>query len=165
MSKESRGGTLSRRGGSTCRPASLIGHGDIKTSCKSARMDAMNNKMLLVTILALLLPQIFAAPTISERRGGQFQPDAVLIVSDSKISPDCTIRQSVVFNGTSPGPVLRFKEGQHVFVRVYNARDGKNTTVHFHGLSQYLSPYADGTPQTSQVNHPLPWHCVILSGC
>jgi FtsP/CotA-like multicopper oxidase with cupredoxin domain len=47
---------------------------------------------------------------------------------------------------------LRFKEGEHIWIRVYNDREDKNTTVHFHGLSQYLSPYADGTPHTSQVS-------------
>lgn len=80
----------------------------------------------------------------------EWQPDAVLVVDDSDIAPDCTVRRSIVFNGTSPGPLLRFKEGDRVWVRVLNNRDSDNTTVHFHGLSQYLSPYADGTPKTSQ---------------
>lgn len=85
------------------------------------------------------------------RVAAEWRTDAVLVVDEKAISPDCTLRRSIVFNGTSPGPVMRFKEGERVWVRVYNNRsDSENVTVHFHGLSQYLSPWADGTPKASQ---------------
>jgi L-ascorbate oxidase len=77
------------------------------------------------------------------------RPDVILNVESTALASDCTVRPSVTFNGTSPGPVLRFKEGDHVFIRVFN-RLNTNTTVHYHGLSQFASPFADGTPQTSQ---------------
>ena len=72
--------------------------------------------------------------------------------------------------GTSPGPELRFQEGQTKWVRVYNDMDDQNLTMvghfirflsssftyarhkHWHGLSMAASPFSDGTPQTSQVN-------------
>lgn len=60
----------------------------------------------------------------------------------------------VTITGTAPGPLLRFKEGEHIWVRVYNDMPSQNTTIHWHGFSQYLSPFSDGTPQAS--GWPIP---------
>ncbi|TFY79386.1 hypothetical protein EWM64_g4622 [Hericium alpestre] len=79
-----------------------------------------------------------------------WQPDHVLRIASGPVAADCTVRNSAVINGTSPGPTIRLKEGDHVWIRVYNDMEGSNTTLHWHGISQYLSPFADGTPQTSQ---------------
>lgn len=56
--------------------------------------------------------------------------------------------------GTSPGPLLRFTEGEHYWVRVYNDLPHENTTMHWHGFTQFLSPFSDGTPQVS--GWPIP---------
>jgi L-ascorbate oxidase len=79
-----------------------------------------------------------------------WQPDAVLVIGEGSVAPDCTPRQSTVINGTSPGPILRFRAGDHVFIRVHNTHRDQNATVHWHGLSQYASPFSDGTPLASQ---------------
>ncbi|EGG03305.1 uncharacterized protein MELLADRAFT_90334 [Melampsora larici-populina 98AG31] len=79
-----------------------------------------------------------------------WHPNAILRISKGFLAGDCTVRPSVIINGTSPGPELRFKEGQRVWIRVYNDLPDQNTTLHFHGLSQFGSPFADGTPATSQ---------------
>lgn len=57
-------------------------------------------------------------------------------------------------SGTSPGPLLRFTEGEHYWVRVYNDMEHENTTIHWHGFTQFLSPFSDGTPQVS--GWPIP---------
>ncbi|RXK37646.1 L-ascorbate oxidase [Tremella mesenterica] len=87
-------------------------------------------------------------------RVNAWQPDYILRVSETTLYSDCQPRQSVVINGTSPGPLLTFQEGQHYWVRVYNDLPDQNTTVHFHGFSQYASPFNDGTPQAS--GWPIP---------
>lgn len=52
-------------------------------------------------------------------------------------------------NGTFTGPTLRLERGDNVefLVRNYLRED---TSIHFHGISQGVSPWADGTPGISQ---------------
>jgi L-ascorbate oxidase len=94
-----------------------------------------------------------------------WEPDYILRVSEETIYTDCSPRNSVVVNGmfplhtwlmkgTSPGPLLRFTEGEHYWVRVYNDLPHENTTMHWHGFTQFLSPFSDGTPQVS--GWPIP---------
>ncbi|MDD9921685.1 MAG: copper resistance system multicopper oxidase [Boseongicola sp.] len=55
-------------------------------------------------------------------------------------------RDGVGFNGASPGPVLRFKEGEDVTINVTNNLD-EMTSVHWHGL---ILPFEqDGVPTIS----------------
>ncbi|ORX33571.1 multi-copper oxidase laccase-like protein [Kockovaella imperatae] len=83
-----------------------------------------------------------------------WQPDYILRISNQTIASDCQPRSSVVVNGTAPGPLLTFQEGQHYWVRVFNDLPDQNTTIHFHGFTQYTTPFSDGTPLTSQW--PIP---------
>ncbi|XP_055354086.1 uncharacterized protein LOC129599788 [Paramacrobiotus metropolitanus] len=85
-----------------------------------------------------------------------FHPDGVLRVTVADIAIDCTTRRSVVINGSVPGPELRFREGQRVWIRVYNDMESDNLTIHWHGLTQRMAPFADGTPMVSQW--PIPPH-------
>ena len=99
-------------------------------------------------------------------------PDHILRINNATVAADCTERQSVTINGTSPGPTLRVKESdESVWIRVYNDMEAENTTLHwqcvdrvpsrkpaspyisYSGISQYGSPFADGTPATSQVSN------------
>lgn len=55
-------------------------------------------------------------------------------------------RSGIGYNGASPGPVLRFKEGEEVTINVTNNLD-TDTSVHWHGL---ILPYQmDGVPTIS----------------
>ena len=55
-------------------------------------------------------------------------------------------RSGIGFNGASPGPVLRFKEGEDVTVNVTNNLS-ESTSIHWHGL---ILPYQqDGVPGIS----------------
>ena len=52
-------------------------------------------------------------------------------------------RVGVGYNGTSPGPVLRFKEGEDVIINITNNLS-EMTSIHWHGL---ILPYQqDGVP-------------------
>ncbi|MCO5589938.1 hypothetical protein L7F22_043907 [Adiantum nelumboides] len=57
---------------------------------------------------------------------------------------------SVLINGTYPGPELRFRVGDLALIKVFNHLPNQNTTIHFHGISQSLLPASDGTPMVSQ---------------
>ncbi len=55
-------------------------------------------------------------------------------------------KQGIGYNGASPGPVLRFREGEDVTIHVTNNLD-EPTSVHWHGL---ILPYQmDGVPGLS----------------
>ncbi|WP_417518575.1 copper resistance system multicopper oxidase [Minwuia sp.] len=55
-------------------------------------------------------------------------------------------RSGIGFNGASPGPVLRFREGEDVTINVTNNLS-EDTSVHWHGL---ILPYQqDGVPKIS----------------
>ena len=55
-------------------------------------------------------------------------------------------RQAIGYNGATPGPTLRFKEGEDVTIKVTNNLD-VSTSIHWHGL---ILPYQqDGVPNIS----------------
>ncbi|MBO6519899.1 MAG: multicopper oxidase domain-containing protein [Rhodospirillales bacterium] len=55
-------------------------------------------------------------------------------------------RKGIGYNGASPGPVLRFKEGEDVVINVTNNLS-EQTSIHWHGL---ILPYEqDGVPGIS----------------
>jgi L-ascorbate oxidase len=55
-------------------------------------------------------------------------------------------RSGIGYNGASPGPVLRFKEGEEVTINVTNNLS-ESTSIHWHGL---ILPYTqDGVPGIS----------------
>jgi CopA family copper-resistance protein len=55
-------------------------------------------------------------------------------------------RSGIGYNGSSPGPVLRFRQGEEAVIRVTNNLD-EATSVHWHGL--ILSYQQDGVPGIS----------------
>ncbi|KAF4976654.1 hypothetical protein FZEAL_6716 [Fusarium zealandicum] len=83
-----------------------------------------------------------------------FAPNYVLEVTRGEIQINCETRRSVTINGTYPGPTIHLTEGQTSWIRVYNRMPDKNTTIHWHGLSQRAAPFSDGTPLVSQW--PIP---------
>ncbi len=55
-------------------------------------------------------------------------------------------KEGIGYNGSSPGPVLRFKEGEDVTIKVTNNLD-ESTSIHWHGL---ILPFQmDGVPKIS----------------
>ena len=54
--------------------------------------------------------------------------------------------KAVTINGTVPGPLLRFREGDEVILRVTN-RLHEDTSIHWHGL--LVPPEMDGVPGVS----------------
>jgi L-ascorbate oxidase len=59
-----------------------------------------------------------------------FIPDAVLHITSQEEKQSCVpSKEILVANGTSPGPKLRFLEGQTVWIRVYNDIADQNLTM------------------------------------
>merc|ERR1719313_594581 len=55
-----------------------------------------------------------------------------------------------LFNGSWPGPVLRFKAGDRVGLTLANRALAEPVSIHFHGLSMQASPQADGVVGVTQ---------------
>ncbi|TKX25782.1 multicopper oxidase-like protein 1 [Elsinoe australis] len=71
-------------------------------------------------------------------------------VSKGQVNPTgAGFRTAILTNGTMPGPTLRVNQGDTVEFLVHNYLD-EETAVHFHGITQKKTPWADGTPGTSQ---------------
>ncbi|HET8802403.1 MAG TPA: copper resistance system multicopper oxidase [Marinobacter sp.] len=69
-----------------------------------------------------------------------------LTVDRVRIDTGEFVKQGIGYNGKSPGPVLRFKEGENVRINVTNNLD-EMTSIHWHGL---ILPYQqDGVPGIS----------------
>ncbi|MFT5487113.1 MAG: FtsP/CotA-like multicopper oxidase with cupredoxin domain, partial [Alphaproteobacteria bacterium] len=69
-----------------------------------------------------------------------------LTVDNVKIDTGDFVKDGIGYNGASPGPVLRFKEGEDVTINVKNNLD-EPTSIHWHGL---ILPYQqDGVPTIS----------------
>ena len=63
-------------------------------------------------------------------------------------------KEGIGYNGASPGPVLRFKEGEDVTINVTNNLD-ESTSIHWHGL---ILPFnMDGVSAPRPLApHPFP---------
>ncbi len=80
--------------------------------------------------------------TVPELRGNQFD----LQIGYSKVNFTGKERTATVINGTIPGPVLRWREGDRITLRVRNNL-AHDTSIHWHGL--ILPAGMDGVPGIS----------------
>ncbi|EER98805.1 hypothetical protein BDA96_02G194300 [Sorghum bicolor] len=71
-------------------------------------------------------------------------------------SPDCVRKLAVTINGQTPGPTIRATQGDTVVVTVRNSLLTENVAIHWHGIRQIGTPWADGTEGVTQ--------CPILPG-
>ena len=70
--------------------------------------------------------------------------------------PDCVRKLAVTINGQTPGPTIRAVQGDTVVVTVKNSLLTENVAIHWHGIRQIGTPWADGTEGVTQ--------CPILPG-
>ncbi|NMT62108.1 copper resistance system multicopper oxidase [Marinobacter orientalis] len=89
---------------------------------------------LVTALLCLLMPALALA--------GEYD----LTVDRVKIDTGDFVKEGIGYNGKSPGPVMRFKEGENVRINVTNNLD-EMTSIHWHGL---ILPFEqDGVPGIS----------------
>ncbi|KAH7858451.1 hypothetical protein Vadar_024011 [Vaccinium darrowii] len=71
-------------------------------------------------------------------------------------SPDCVEHVVMGINGQFPGPTIRAQAGDTVHVELTNKLPTEGVVIHWHGIRQHGTPWADGTASISQ--------CVINPG-
>ncbi|HSM05308.1 MAG TPA: copper resistance system multicopper oxidase [Longimicrobiales bacterium] len=69
-----------------------------------------------------------------------------IIVGETEIAIDGRRGTAVTMNGTVPGPLLRFREGDEAVIHVTNELD-EDTSIHWHGL--ILPNAMDGVPKVN----------------
>jgi L-ascorbate oxidase len=69
-----------------------------------------------------------------------------IVIDTVTVDHSGTPKQAIAYNGQTPGPTLRFKEGEEVTINVTN-RLSESTSIHWHGL--ILPPDQDGVPGIS----------------
>ena len=79
-------------------------------------------------------------------QGVEEGPEVSLAIRRESLPIDGQEAQPITINGTSPGPLIRLKEGQDAVLRVTNLLD-EPTSIHWHGL--ILPPEMDGVPGVS----------------
>lgn len=94
-----------------------------------------------------LLPAWARSGAISARRPASLTgPVFDLVVGHSAVEIGGRKGHAVTTNGSLPGPLIRFREGERVTLRVRNDLD-EDTSIHWHGL---LVPFhLDGVPGVS----------------
>jgi len=97
-----------------------------------------------LTLAALGFGPVLASEAATEP--SQNANEVNISVDDIGIDNGVYRKSGIGYNGASPGPVLRFKEGQNVVINVTNNLD-RDTSIHWHGL---ILPYQqDGVPTIS----------------
>lgn len=65
-------------------------------------------------------------------------------------SPDCQENVVMGINGQFPGPTIRATVGDTVVVELTNKLHTEGVVIHWHGIRQLGTPWADGTASISQ---------------
>lgn len=70
-------------------------------------------------------------------------------VQETRITRLCKTKNIITVNGQFPGPTLTVRNGDKLVVRVVN-RARYNVTIHWHGIRQMRTPWADGPEYVTQ---------------
>lgn len=95
-------------------------------------------RLNVVTLVATLLGSAVASPATA----GVYE----LVIEEKTVNVTGRDRTAMAINGTVPGPVLRWREGEEVTINVTN-RLRESTSIHWHGI--LLPARMDGVPGLS----------------
>ncbi|KAF5863352.1 hypothetical protein ETB97_010232 [Aspergillus alliaceus] len=73
-----------------------------------------------------------------------------LDISNVTAGPDGVQRPMMVVNGQYPGPTIEADWGDTVVVHVQNSLQDNGTSIHFHGVRQFLNNQMDGAVSVTQ---------------
>ncbi|KAI6103797.1 laccase [Pisolithus croceorrhizus] len=88
------------------------------------------------------------------KRTNVLGPVSTLEVVNKVIAPDGFPRSTVLAGGTFPGPLIQARKGDEFLVNVTNFLNDTSmditTSIHWHGIFQHQSNWADGTAWVTQ---------------
>lgn len=87
-------------------------------------------RFLQASLLAAAAGLIGVTSAKTVTHDAKFVPDEVLVVTEEMTKQSCVPeKETLLVNGTTPGPTLRFTEGKTVWIRVYNNIPHQNLTM------------------------------------
>ncbi|KAL6695462.1 Cupredoxin [Trichoderma pleuroticola] len=113
----------------------------------------------LSTLFFLLLAQLLSAWALPAYVPPVRVREFNFTLTWAKHAPDGFSRKMFLINGQSPGPTIEVDQDDWVVVRVKN-HSPQNTTIHFHGIEMFGTPWSDGVPGLSQLSIPPGGHFV-----
>ncbi|KAG2137155.1 laccase [Suillus bovinus] len=115
--------------------------------------------MLIFFLIVSLISSINATAMISRSEYPLSQipahgPKTRLTIGNKYIAPDGFNRSTTLVNGAFPGPLITAQKGEHFDIEVVNILNDESmyvlTSVHWHGLFQNRTNYADGVAFVTQ---------------
>ncbi|KAG2127556.1 laccase [Suillus bovinus] len=114
--------------------------------------------MLTPILIASLLALINAASIVSRSQSYPqphvLGPQTTITIGNKDIAPDGFARSATLVNGIFPGPLIAAQKGDNFSIQVINELTDetmfKSTSVHWHGIFQNGTNYADGTSFVTQ---------------
>ncbi|KAL2478909.1 Laccase-1 [Forsythia ovata] len=106
-------------------------------------MEIFFYQLFLVGIFLIAFPVPSSSSSSIPVRHFQFN------VEWKKVTRLCHTKQLLTVNGEYPGPTIIINEGDNVQVKVTN-RVARNTTIHWHGIRQLRTGWADGPAYITQ---------------
>ena len=94
-----------------------------------------------MAVAALVFLMLSAPPLL---QGATVEYD--LTIARQAVNITGKAAEGMTINGASPGPTLRFREGDLALIRVCNRMD-EDTSIHWHGI--LVPPGMDGVPYLS----------------
>ncbi|KAG2062736.1 laccase, partial [Suillus decipiens] len=110
-------------------------------------------------LIASLVSLINAASIVSRSQSYYPQPavlgpQTTITIGNKVIAPDGFERSATLVNGIFPGPLIAAQKGDNFSIEVVNELKDetmfKSTSVHWHGIFQNRTNYADGTSFVTQ---------------
>ncbi|CAM0152405.1 unnamed protein product [Urochloa decumbens] len=111
----------------------------------SSNMSSFSSSLLLMSSLqlGLLLCSSLLQLAVAKEQYHEF------VVQEASVTRLCRNRSIMTVNGQFPGPTVEINEGDSLIVRVTN-RGRYNVTVHWHGVRQMRTGWADGPEYVTQ---------------
>jgi CopA family copper-resistance protein len=120
-----------------------------QTPRRPTRRDFIRTSAAALGAVGVIPRVLRGAPTDAEAVSGGVLPPATVVdlkVGHAPIVVDGRRATAVAINGSVPGPILRFREGDDAIIRVTNTLP-ETTSIHWHGI--ILPNGMDGVPQVT----------------
>ncbi|KAI3508457.1 hypothetical protein L1887_23465 [Cichorium endivia] len=97
----------------------------------------MAHSTTITTIMFFTFFLLFSSSTFAKTHYHDFA------VQETKVTRLCKTRTSITVNGQLPGPTLEINNGDSLVIKVVN-KAKYNVTIHWHGVRQMRTAWADG---------------------
>ncbi|KAG1780860.1 laccase [Suillus placidus] len=114
----------------------------------------MFTPILIASLVSLINAASIVSRSQSSPQSTVLGPQTTITIGNKVIAPDGYERSATLVNGIFPGPLITAQKGDNFAINVVNELEDetmfKSTSVHWHGIYQNGTNYADGTSFVTQ---------------